>query len=73
MKNFKLEPWRKEMTGKKEIKTAKLIIHSAIKYWVEPTKYGYEIRVLDEGDHITSIECHMKKKYRPHDEEKFRR
>ena len=54
-------------------KTAKVIIHSAIKYWVEPTKYGYEIKILDEGDHVTSIECHIKKKHRPHDEEIFRK
>jgi hypothetical protein len=60
------------MTGKKN-KVAKLIIYNAIKYWVEPTKYGYEIRILDEGDHITSIECHVEKKHRSHDEEIFRK
>jgi hypothetical protein len=57
----------------KEPKTAKVIIHSAIKYWIEPKRYGYEIKILDEADDITSIECHIKKKYRPHDEEIFRR
>ena len=57
----------------KENKYSKIIIHSAVKYWVEPTRYGYEIRILDESDQVTSIECHIKKKYRPHDEEIFRK
>jgi len=60
------------MTGKKD-KYSKIIIHSAVKYWVEHTRYGYEIKILDESDQMTSIECHIKKKYRPHDEEIFRR
>jgi len=59
------------MTGK--IKHSKIIIHSAVKYWVEPKRYGYEIKILDELDEVTSIECHIKKKYRPHDEEIFRK
>ena len=57
----------------KEPKFGKIIIHSAVKYWVEPTRYGYEIKILDESDQMTSIECHIKKKYRPHDEEIFRK
>jgi hypothetical protein len=60
------------MTGKKD-KYSKIIIHSAVKYWVEPKRYGYEIKILDESENVTSIECHIKKKYRPHDEEIFRR
>ena len=60
------------MTGKKN-KYSKIIIHSAIKYWVEPKRYGYEIKILDESEQVTSIECHIKKKYRPHDEEIFRK
>ena len=60
------------MTGKKD-KYSKIIIHSAVKYWVEPKRYGYEIKILDESEQVTSIECHIKKKYRPHDEEIFRK
>ena len=60
------------MTGKKD-KYSKIIIHSAVKYWVEPKRYGYEIKILDESENVTSIECHIKKKYRPHDEEIFRK
>jgi len=60
------------MTGKKD-KYSKIIIHSAVKYWVEPKRYGYEIKILDESENVTSIECHIKKKHRPHDEEIFRR
>jgi len=60
------------MTGKKN-KYSKIIIHSAIKYWVEPKRYGYEIKILDESEQVTSIECHIKKKHRPHDEEIFRK
>ena len=60
------------MTGKKN-KYSKIIIHSAVKYWVEPKRYGYEIKILDESEQVTSIECHIKKKYRPHDEEIFRK
>jgi hypothetical protein len=58
---------------KKENKYSKIIIHSVVKYWVKPTRYGYEIKILDESDQVTSIECHIKKKYRPHDEEIFRK
>ena len=57
----------------KEPKFGKIIIHSAVKYWIEPKRYGYEIKIIDEADQMTSIECHIKKKYRPHDEELFRR
>ena len=60
------------MTGKKN-KYSKIIIHSAVKYWVEPKRYGYEIKILDELEQMTSIECHIKKKHRPHDEEIFRK
>jgi hypothetical protein len=60
------------MTSKKD-KYSKIIIYSAVKYWVEPKRYGYEIKILDELDQTTSIECHVKKKYRPHDEEIFRK
>ena len=37
------------MTGKKN-KYSKIIIHSAVKYWVEPKRYGYEIKILDESE-----------------------
>jgi len=57
----------------KYTKYGKIIIRSAVKYWVEPKRYGYEIKILDESDDVTSIECHIKKKYRPHDEEIFRK
>jgi hypothetical protein len=60
------------MTGKKD-KYSKIIIHSAVKYWIEPKRYGYEIKILDESEDVTSIECRIKKKYRPHDEEMFRK
>jgi hypothetical protein len=57
----------------KQPKFGKIIIHNAVKYWIEPKHYGYEIRILDESEEVTSIECHMKKKYRSHDEEIFRK
>ena len=56
----------------KEPKFGKIIIHNAVKYWIEPKHYGYEIRILDESDEVTSIECHIKKKYRSDDEKTFR-
>lgn len=57
----------------KQPKFGKIIIYNAVKYWIEPKHYGYEIRILDESEEVTSIECHIKKKYRPHDEETFRK
>ena len=51
-------------------KIGKLIIHDVIKYWVEPKKYGYEIRILDEAENVTTIECRMKKKNIPNDEKR---
>jgi hypothetical protein len=41
-----------------------------VKYWIEPKKYGYEIRILDEVEDLTTIECHMKKKNIPNDEKR---
>ena len=46
----------------KKNKYSKIIIHNVIKYWVEPKKYGYEIRILDEIEDLISIECHLTKK-----------
>ena len=57
----------------KYTKYGKIIIHNAIKYWIEPKRYGYEIKILDESEDVTNIECRMKKKYRPYDEETFRK
>jgi len=62
-----------KQTPIKQPKFGKIIIHNAVKYWIEPKRYGYEIRILDESDEVTSIECRMKKKYRSHDEEIFRK
>ena len=73
MKNFKLERLRMPKAPTKQPKFGKIIIYDAVKYWIEPKRYGYEIRILDESDEVTSIECHIKKKYRPHDEETFRK
>ena len=55
---------------KKDKKIGSLIIHNVIKYWVEPKKYGYEIRILDEAQDLTIIECRMKKKNIPNDEKR---
>ena len=55
---------------KKDKKIGSLIIHNVIKYWVEPKKYGYEIRILDEAQDLTTIECRMKKKNIPNDEKR---
>lgn len=52
----------------KKNKYSKIIIHSVIKYWVEPKKYGYEIRILDAAEDLISIECHLTKK--SYDEER---
>jgi hypothetical protein len=57
----------------KQPKFGKIVIHNAVKYTIEPKRYGYEIKILDESDEVTSIECHINKKYRPHDEEIFRK
>jgi hypothetical protein len=73
MKNFKLERLRMPKAPTKQPKFGKIIIYDAVKYWIEPKHYGYEIRILDESEEMTSIECHIKKKYRPHDEETFRK
>jgi len=73
MKNFKLERLRMPKVQTKQPKFGKIVILNAIKYTIEPKKYGYEIKIIDESDEMTSIECHIKKKYRPHDEEIFRK
>jgi len=36
--------------------TNKMIIPNAIKYWIEPTKQGHEIRVLDDNESVFVIE-----------------
>jgi len=61
------------MSKKTRKKIGSIIIHDVVKYWVEPKKYGYEIRILDEAEDLTTIECHMNKKNRQQDEELFRK
>ena len=58
------------MSKKTRKKIGSIIIHDVVKYWVEPKKYGYEIRILDEAEDLTTIECHMKKKNIPNDEKR---
>ena len=58
------------MSKKTKNKIGNLIIHNVVKYWVEPKKYGYEIRILDEAEDVINIECHMNKKNIPHDEKR---
>jgi len=58
------------MSERTKKKIGNLIIHDVVKYWVEPKKYGYEIRILDEAEDIIKIECHMSKKNIPHDEKR---
>jgi len=36
--------------------TNKMVIPNAIKYWIEPTKQGHEIRVLDDNESVFVIE-----------------
>ena len=56
------------MSKKTKKKIGSLVIYDVIKYWVEPKKYGYEIRILDKGEDVTVIECHMENKNIPNDE-----
>jgi hypothetical protein len=58
------------MSKKTRKKIGSIIIYDVVKYWVEPKKYGYEIRILDEAEDLTTIECHMKKKNIPNDEKR---
>ena len=58
------------MSKKTKNKIGNLIIHDVVKYWIEPKKYGYEIRILDEAEDVINIECHMSKKNIPHDEKR---
>ena len=58
------------MSERTKKKIGNLIVHNVVKYWVEPKKYGYEIRILDEAEDVINIECHMSKKNIPHDEKR---
>ena len=58
------------MSEKTKKKIGNLIVHNVVKYWVEPKKYGYEIRILDEAEDVIKIECHINKKNIPHDEKR---
>ena len=58
------------MSERTKKKIGSLVIYDVIKYWVEPKKYGYEIRILDKAEDVTTIECHMAKKDIPHDEKR---
>lgn len=58
------------MSKKTKKKIGNIIIHDVVKYWIEPKKYGYEIRILDEAEDLTTIECHMKDKNIPDDEKR---
>jgi len=58
------------MSERTKKKIGNIIIHDVVKYWIEPKKYGYEIRILDEAEDLTTIECHMKKKNIPNDEKR---
>ena len=58
------------MSKKTKKKIGNIIIHDGVKYWIEPKKYGYEIRILDEAEDLTTIECHMKDKNIPDDEKR---
>ena len=58
------------MSERTKKKIGNIIIYNVVKYWVEPKKYGYEIRILDEAEDLTTIECHMKKKNIPNDEKR---
>ena len=61
------------MSERTKKKIGNLIIHNVVKYWVEPKKYGYEIRILDEAEAVVKIECHMKRKNKQQDEDLFRK
>ena len=61
------------MSERTKKKIGNLIIHNVVKYWVEPKKYGYEIRILDEAEDVVKIECHMKKNNKQQDEDLFRK
>ena len=58
------------MSKRTKKKIGNIIIHDVVKYWIEPKKYGYEIRILDEAEDLTTIECHMKDKNIPNDEKR---
>jgi hypothetical protein len=58
------------MSEKTKKKIGSIVIYDVVKYWIEPKKYGYEIRILDEVEDLTTIECHMKKKNIPNDEKR---
>jgi len=58
------------MSERTKKKIGNIIIHDVVKYWVEPKRYGYEIRILDKAEDLISIECHMKKKDIPNDEKR---
>lgn len=58
------------MSERTKKKIGNIIIHDVVKYWIEPKKYGYEIRILDEAEDLTTIECHMKDKNIPNDEKR---
>lgn len=58
------------MSERTKKKIGNIIIHDVVKYWVEPKRYGYEIRILDKAEDLISIECRMKKKDIPNDEKR---
>jgi hypothetical protein len=58
------------MSKRTKKKIGNIIIHDVVKYWIEPKKYGYEIRILDKVEDLISIECRMKKKDIPNDEKR---
>jgi len=58
------------MSERTKKKIGSIVIHDVVKYWIEPKKYGYETRILDEAEDLTTIECHMKKKNIPNDEKR---
>ena len=58
------------MSERTKKKIGSIVIHDVVKYWIEPKKYGYEIRILDGVEDLTTIECHMKKKNIPNDEKR---
>lgn len=36
--------------------TNKMVIPNAMRYWIEPKKYGHEIRILDDKEELFTIE-----------------